>query len=125
MGVLDYGERLKEQGLNLLQGPGNDLVSTTAMAVSGAQIVLFTTGRGTPFACPVPTIKISTNSDLARRKEHWIDFDAGPLLQGIPINDVCEDFMDLVLDVASGVKTAKSEAMHRRGLAIFKDGVTL
>lgn len=125
MGVLDYGEPLKEQGLNLLQGPGNDLVSSTAMAVSGAQIVLFTTGRGTPFACPVPTIKISTNSDLARRKEHWIDFDAGPLLQGVPMDELREEFMDLVLDVASGVKTAKSEAMHRRGLAIFKDGVTL
>ena len=124
--VLSYGEPLTEKGLNLLQSPGNDLVSSTALAISGAQIVLFTTGRGTPFACPVPTVKVvSSNSELAKRKPHWIDFDAGSLLHGHSMEDVVKAFWQLILDIASGKTEAKAEALSRREIAIFKDGVTL
>ncbi len=124
-GVLDYGEPVTEKGLNLLQGPGNDLVAATALTVSGAQLVLFTTGRGTPFGCPVPTVKISSNSGLAHRKKDWIDFDAGRLLSGEDMADLSDEFFRFVLDVASGIKTVKSERFAEHGIAIFKDGVTL
>ena len=123
--VLTYGQPVTEKGLNLLQGPGNDLVASTALAVSGAQIILFTTGRGTPFGCPVPTVKISSNSMLARKKANWIDFDAGCLLSGTSMQDLSREFFRYVLDVASGRKTAKSESLDKRNLAIFKNGVTL
>jgi altronate hydrolase len=123
--VLSYGQPVAEKGLNLLQGPGNDLVASTALAISGAHFVLFTTGRGTPFGCPVPTIKISSNSELARKKSGWIDFDAGRLLTGEELPDLSEEFFDYILEVASGTKSAKSEAFDKRDLAIFKDGVTL
>ena len=124
-GVLDYGMPVTEKGLNLLQGPGNDLVAATALAVSGAHLVLFTTGRGTPFGCPVPTVKISSNSDLARRKKEWIDFNAGRLLTGENMPDLSDEFFRYVLDVASGKKAAKSERFGEHGVAIFKNGVTL
>ena len=124
-GVLNYGEPVTEKGLNLLQGPGNDLVASTALAVSGAHLVLFTTGRGTPFGCPVPTVKISSNSALACRKKDWIDFDAGRLLSGEDGNMLTDEFFRTVMDVASGVKTAKSERFGEHGLAVFKNGVTL
>ncbi len=123
--VLGYGERVISKGLNLLQAPGNDLVAANALAASGAHIVLFTTGRGTPFACPVPTIKISSNSALANFKKNWIDFDAGVLLQGKKMNEVEADFFEFVLQIASGTKRAKSEALDKHELVIFKDGVTL
>lgn len=123
--VLSYGDPVREHGLNLLQGPGNDLVASTALAISGAHIVLFTTGRGTPFACPVPTIKISSNSELAKHKSNWIDFDAGRLLHGEQMDALADEFFNYVLDVASGKKHAKSEALDKRDLPIFKDGVTL
>lgn len=123
--VLTYGQPVCEKGLNLLQGPGNDLVAATALAISGAHLVLFTTGRGTPFGCPVPTIKISSNSELAHKKSGWIDFDAGRLLNGEELSSLSQEFLDYVIDVASGTKTAKSEAFDKRDLAIFKDGVTL
>lgn len=123
-GVLGYGERIKKSGLNLLSAPGNDLVASTALAASGCQIVLFTTGRGTPFGTFVPTAKISTNSGLARRKPDWIDFNAGVLVEDEDMKDVSERFADFVLDVASGKKVNNEKAgIHE--IAIFKNGVTL
>jgi altronate hydrolase len=123
--VLAYGQPVTRKGLNLLQAPGNDLVASTALAVSGAQIVLFTTGRGTPFGCPVPTVKISSNSGLARKKAGWIDFDAGRLLDGEKLPGLSREFFQYVMDVAAGKKKTKAEAFGRRDLAIFKSGVTL
>jgi altronate hydrolase len=123
--VLSYGQPVHEKGLNLLQAPGNDLVASTALAVSGAHMVLFTTGRGTPFGCPVPTVKISSNSELARKKARWIDFDAGKLLTGTELPELAQELLDYVIDVASGKQATRSEAFDKRELAIFKDGVTL
>lgn len=123
--VLGYGQAVSQKGLNLLQAPGNDLVAATALAISGAHIVLFTTGRGTPFACPVPTVKISSNTALSKKKSGWIDFNAGQLLEGRPMKEVAQEFFDFVVDVASGKAHAKSEALDKRDLPIFKDGVTL
>ena len=123
-GVLTYGERIQGKGLHLLSAPGNDLVASTALAASGAQIVLFTTGRGTPFASPVPTIKIATNSALAKKKSHWIDFNAGKLLEGTSMETLSQEFFDYVLAVASGGKV-KSEIAGYHDMAIFKQGVTL
>ena len=123
--VLSYGDPIRAQGLSLLQAPGNDLVSSAALAVSGAQIVLFTTGRGTPFACPVPTMKIATQSDITARKPGWIDFNAGALLEGAAMTEEAEALFNLVLSVASGETEPKSEKLSKRNLAIFKDGVTL
>jgi len=88
-------------------------------------MVLFTTGRGTPFGCPVPTVKISSNTPLYDKKRAWIDFDAGRLLDGMKIEELTEEFLEYILDLASGKIRAKSEAMDRHDLAIFKDGVTL
>lgn len=123
--VLKYGQRIEKAGLNLLSAPGNDLVASTALAVSGAQIVLFTTGRGTPFACPVPTVKISSNSQLAKKKNNWIDFDAGRLLEdGMSLDLLGGELYDYVLRVANGTRV-KSEEEGFRDLAIFKQGVTL
>ena len=123
--VLAYGQSAVEKGLNLLQGPGNDLVASTALAVSGAHLVLFTTGRGTPFGCPVPTVKIASNSELARKKAGWIDFDAGRLLQGESMDALSQEFFDYIMEIASGTKIAKTESLDKRDLAIFKNGVTL
>ncbi len=123
--VLPYGGPAVRKGLNLLQAPGNDLVASAALAASGAHLVLFTTGRGTPFGCPVPTVKISSNSNLARHKSNWIDFDAGRLLSGVDMQTLSDEFFDRVLDIASGVKKAKSESLDKHDLAIFKDGITL
>ncbi len=123
-GVLKYGERLSVKGLNLLSAPGNDLVASTALAASGCQIVLFTTGRGTPFGTFVPTAKISTNTPLALNKSNWIDFNAGVLAQDEPMETVSRRFIDFVLDVASG-RPVRSEESGYREIAIFKQGVTL
>lgn len=123
-GVLAYGERVEEAGLNLLSAPGNDLVASTALACAGAHIVLFTTGRGTPFASPVPTVKISSNSALAARKSAWIDFDAGVLAAGEDMDALAERFFDYVLQVASG-RTVRSEEAGFHDMAVFKQGVTL
>ena len=123
--VLGYGECKKKKGLSLLQAPGNDLVAANALAVSGAQLILFTTGRGTPFGCPVPTAKISSNSPLANRKKMWIDFNAGQLLENKSMPNLTNEFLDFVLKLASGEITAKSEVLDKHELAIFKDGVTL
>ena len=123
--VLKYGEPVKRKGLSLLEAPGNDLVASNALAASGAHLVLFTTGRGTPFGCPVPTIKISSNSPLAEKKHSWIDFNAGALLDGKTLDGLCDEFVDYIIAVASGEKHAKSESLDKHELAIFKDGVTL
>ena len=123
-GVLSYGQRVQNRGLTVLQTPGNDLVSTTALAAAGVHMVLFTTGRGTPFAGPVPTLKISTNTALAQRKPQWIDFNAGTLVQGDSWDDAVEALLDRVMATASGLATC-SENLGYRELAIWKDGVTL
>jgi altronate hydrolase len=123
--VLSYGECVKMKGLSLLQAPGNDLVAANALAVSGAQIILFTTGRGTPFGCPVPTVKIASNSTLANKKQAWIDFNAGDLLETESMPDLADKFLRFVLSLASGEISAKSEHLDKHELAIFKDGVTL
>ena len=123
-GVLKYGEKVQTPGLNLLSAPGNDLVASTALAASGAQIVLFSTGRGTPFGCPVPTVKIASNSPLAQKKRNWIDFDAGRLLSGMTLDELGQDLMDYVLAVAGG-KPTRNEQNGFHDLAIFKQGVTL
>jgi altronate hydrolase len=122
--VLPYGGRVSKSGLSLLSAPGNDLVSTTALAAAGAQIVLFSTGRGTPFGGPVPTLKIASNSDLAAHKKNWIDFDAGRLLTTHTMDRLADELTDFVLSVASGAP-AKNEINDYRGIAIFKTGVTL
>ncbi len=123
-GVLGYGERISGKGLNLLYSPGNDLVSATALAASGAHMVLFSTGRGTPFACPVPTLKIATNDVLASKKNRWIDFDASSVLTGRSYAEAAQDLFEMVVQVASG-KLLRSEEMGFHDMAIFHNGVTV
>lgn len=123
-GVLEYGDRLQVNGLNLLSAPGNDLVAATALASAGCQIVLFTTGRGTPFGTFVPTMKIATNPTLAQRKPNWIDFSAGQLIEGRTMAELLPEFIDKVLSVANG-EQALNEHNGYREIAIFKNGVTL
>ena len=123
-GVLSYGERLKVKGLNLLSAPGNDLVAATALASCGCHMVLFTTGRGTPFGTYVPTMKISTNSNLANHKPGWIDFNAGVILEDEPMEQTCERFIDYIIRVASG-EPVNNEKKGYKEIAIFKNGVTL
>ncbi|WP_026701891.1 UxaA family hydrolase [Salibacterium aidingense] len=123
--VLEYAGRVKKKGLNLLQGPGNDLVSVTNLAAAGAHIVLFTTGRGTPFGGPVPTVKISTNSALAQKKKRWIDFNAGEFVEGKPLETLTDEFMDEMIAWASGTKETRNEMYNFKEIAIFKDGVIL
>ena len=122
--VLTYGEPVRRAGLNLVQAPGNDMVSVSALTAAGAHIVLFTTGRGTPLGGPAPTVKVSTTSELAARKRTWIDFDAGVLLTGTPLPELVDRFYAYVLEVASGRRTRNEENGFRE-IAIFKDGVTL
>lgn len=122
--VLFDGDKLTAHGLNLLNGPGNDMVAVTNLASAGCHIVLFTTGRGTPFGGFVPTIKISTNSDLAARKKNWIDFNAGSIVTGDTFEQKLEELVKLVADTASGKKTV-NERYNSREIAIFKTGVTL
>ena len=123
-GILSYGEPVRRRGLNLLSAPGNDLVASTALAVSGAHVVLFTTGRGTPFACPVPTVKISSNSVLAEKKRNWIDFDCGILTESGTVEELGQKLFDFVLEIASG-RMVRAEEAGYHDLAIFKQGVTL
>ena len=124
VGVLQYGQCVKNKGLNLLSAPGNDLVAATALAASGAHIILFTTGRGTPFASPVPTVKISSNSRLYSNKKNWIDFNCGVMVNDTPLDELSENLLDFVLEIASG-KKSKSEEAGFHDMAIFKQGVTL
>ena len=123
--VIDYGDPVKVKGLNLLNAPGNDLVASTSLAVSGAHLVLFTTGRGTPFGSPVPTVKISSNTPLAQKKKSWIDFNAGVICETGDINACGEDLFEYVMKLASGEIKTKNEEHGMRGISIFKDGVTL
>lgn len=122
--VLEYGEHCKKQGLNLLTGPGNDIVSTTNLTAAGANIILFTTGRGTPLGASVPTIKISSNSRLAKRKSNWIDFNAGELIESNDFENMTEEIFKLLIDIASGRQT-KNEQNGYRDISIFKDGVIM
>jgi altronate hydrolase len=124
-GVLNYGERPNESGLYLLNGPGNDMVSCTNLTASGAQIILFTTGRGNPFGAPIPTIKISSNTNLYERKKHWIDFNAGEILNGKTFDSAAQDLFEYILNTASGKIKTKNEISNYREIAIFKDGVIL
>ena len=124
VGVLDYCERVERQGLNLLRAPGNDLVATSALALSGCQLVLFTTGRGTPFGAFVPTMKISTNTPLAKFKSSWIDFDAGALVEQTAADEVLNGLIDKVIATANGERV-RHEEVGAKELAIFKSGVTL
>ena len=122
--VLKYCEQVTCKGLNLVQGPGNDICAITALMASGAQMVLFTTGRGTPVGAPIPTVKVATNTPLAQKKHGWIDFNAGVLVQGADMEETTETFFRKLLSIASGERT-KSELHDYREIAIFKDGVTL
>ncbi|CAM4376079.1 UxaA family hydrolase [Paenibacillus tarimensis] len=123
--VLPYGGRASLPGLTLLEAPGNDLVSVTALSAAGAHIVLFTTGRGTPFGGPVPTVKISTNSELAARKRNWIDFNAGRLLEGVSMESLTDSLWAYLISLASGEVQTHNEANGFKEIAIFKDGVIL
>lgn len=122
--VIDYGERASIQGLSLLKAPGNDMVAATALAAAGCQIILFSTGRGTPLGTIVPTIKVSTNSELYVRKHSWMDFDAGSILKDRSLDFLRNEFLQYVLSVASGQQT-KAEKLGFKEIAIFKNGVTL
>jgi altronate hydrolase len=122
--VLRYGERTRRAGLALLEAPGNDAVSSTALAAAGATVLLFTTGRGTPLGFPAPTLKISSNSALAQAKPRWIDFDAGALLTGAGMEELAQSLLELVIATASGKPTC-AERNGEREVAIWKTGVTL
>lgn len=122
--VKAYGQPRTERGLTLVSGPGNDLVSTTNLTAAGSHIILFTTGRGTPFGAPAPTLKIATNSPLAQKKPGWIDYDAGPLLEGQSFDEAAVDLLHLILATAGGQPT-KAEVSGHRDIALFKDGVIL
>ena len=125
MDVIGYGDPVVTKGLNMLYGPGNDLVSATAMTAAGAHLILFSTGRGTPFSAPAPTLKISTNTPLAQKKGGWIDFNTGVIADGEKtIDEAAKDLLDLVIRVASGEQT-KAEKHGFREISIFKDGVVL
>lgn len=119
--VLTYGDRVTKNGLNLLNGPGNDMVAVTNLAAAGCHMILFSTGRGTPLGAPVPTIKIATNSALAERKRGWIDFNAGPMLEG---TELTQELISYVIAVANGEETCNERNGYRE-IAIFKEGVTL
>lgn len=124
MDAVKVGDTLKVKGLNLLSAPGNDLIATTSLGIAGCHMVLFTTGRGTPFGGFIPTVKISTNSELAQRKKHWIDFDAGKLVGESSMNTLLEQFIQYVIQVVNGEKT-NNEKNGAREIALFKSGVTL
>lgn len=119
--VLDYGDKITKCGLSLLNGPGNDIVAITNLMAAGAQLILFSTGRGTPVGSAVPTIKIASNAELAQKKRNWIDFDASPILEG---KELTKDFLEYIISVANGEQT-KNEIYGYGEIAIFRDGVTL
>lgn len=123
--VLKYGEGIRVNGLTLLEGPGNDIVSCTAMTAAGAHLILFTTGRGNPMGAPVPTVKVATNSQLATKKANWIDFNAGKLLEGKTMSELTEEMFTYILQVAGKEKLTRNEANGYRDMAIWKSGVTL
>ena len=123
--ILRYGESAREKGLALLEGPGNDLVAITGLTCAGAQIILFTTGRGTPAGAPVPTLKISSNTRLASQKPGWIDFDAGRLVTGESLEPLANELLSDIIALASGETAAKNETGGYREISLFKDGVIL
>lgn len=123
--VIGYGDRITQKGLHLLNGPGNDLVSSTALTAAGAHLILFTTGRGTPFGAPAPTVKIATNTPLFEKKSNWMDFNAGGVATADEtLDNAAERLMDTVLSIASGAQT-QTEKHGFREIAIFKDGIVL
>ncbi len=122
--VLRYGETVRKKGLSLLSAPGNDLVASTALTAAGVHMILFTTGRGTPFGAPVPTMKISSNTPLYERKKMWIDFNAGTVAQGESLDDAGDRLLNCVISVADG-KTVLAEKRGAREISILKDGVVL
>lgn len=122
--VLLYGERASKPGLALLEAPGNDAVSSTALVAAGATLLLFSTGRGTPLGFPVPTLKIASNTALAEKKPRWIDFNAGQVLEGTSMEEAARKLMELIIDTASG-KPSRNELNDEREIAIWKTGVTL
>lgn len=123
--VLKYADQVKKQGLNLLCAPGNDMVSSTALAAAGCHLIMFSTGRGTPFGAPVPTIKVFTNTALSKKKPNWMDFNAGVIADGeATIDEAANDLFDLVLRCASGKKTS-TERRNCHEISIWKDGVVL
>lgn len=122
--VLKQTDLIKNKGLNLISAPGNDLVATTVLGMAGCHLVLFSTGRGTPFGGFIPTVKISTNSDLAGRKPNWIDFDAGRLVGQKTMDELAIEFVDFIVEIVNGKKT-RNEINDFREIAIFKSGVTL
>ena len=122
--VLDYGDTLTKNGLSLLNGPGNDIVAITNLTAAGVHMILFTTGRGTPVGAPVPTVKVATNKSLALRKKNWVDFDASPLLDGVNMDDLTDEFLEYLLKVASGEGT-NNEKNGYSEISIFKDGIVL
>jgi len=122
--VRPYAGRVRKPGLTLMSGPGNDICAVTALAAAGCQMILFTTGRGTPLGSPVPVIKVASNTELARRKPNWIDFNAGPLVEGVTMTSLVERLLYKMVRVAEGERT-RNEKNGYRDFAIFKDGVTL
>ncbi|MBW4845760.1 MULTISPECIES: UxaA family hydrolase [unclassified Lacrimispora] len=123
--TLQYGQFCKKPGINLMIGPGNDSVSITNLLASGAQILLFTTGRGNPLATAIPTIKVASNDRLYSRKQNWIDFNAGMILEGKTLGEAADELWELVLDICSGKKQTKNEISNYREIMIFKNGVLL
>ena len=123
--VLYLGDELREKGLNLLNGPGNDLMACTNLACIGCHLILFTTGRGTPFGTFVPTVKIATNSSMANKKHGWIDFNAGQIVDGINKEEVFNNFKNLIISIINGETKTKNEVNKFEEISIFKDGVTL
>ena len=124
-GVIDYGDTIKETGLNLLYGPGNDLSSTTALGSAGAQLLLFTTGRGTPYGSFVPTVKVATNSLVYNKKRSWFDYNAGTILEDVSLEQACDDFMKKLVAVINGEEKTRNEEKEYKEIAIFKRGVIL
>ena len=122
--VLQTGDTVTKSGLNLLNGPGNDIVAITNLTAAGAHIILFTTGRGTPVGAPVPTVKIATNHALAERKKNWIDFDASALLDGVSMEELTGRLLEYIISVAEGAETANEKSGYRE-ISIFKDGIVL
>ena len=124
-GVIDYGDTIREPGLNLLYGPGNDLSSTTALGSAGSQILLFTTGRGTPYGSFVPTVKVATNSTIYNKKKNWFDYNAGTVLEECSLDEACDDFMEKLVSFINGEAKTRNEEKEYKEIAIFKRGVIL
>lgn len=121
--VLEYGQRVKQKGFNLISGPGNDVVGITNQEAAGCVLTIFTTGRGTPAGYTTPLLRLASNSDVARRKNNWIDYNAGVILEGKSFKEATEELMSLIIDVASGCKQTRSEAQGYRQIGILKQGV--